>query len=47
VDKLKKVLGVGAVRRWLYFFAKALGVGPARRCLILSLQWAVASFQGM
>jgi hypothetical protein len=29
-----KVLGVGAVRRWLYLIAKALGVGPARRCLV-------------
>jgi hypothetical protein len=35
---------VGAVRRWLYLAAKALGVGPARRCLILSLKWAVVPF---
>jgi hypothetical protein len=34
------------VRRWLYLAAKALGVGPTRRCLILSLQWAVAPFPG-
>jgi hypothetical protein len=41
---LKKVPGVGAVRRWLYLAAKALGVGPARCYLILSLQWVVAPF---
>jgi hypothetical protein len=27
--------------------AKLLGVGPARRCLVPSLQWVVVSFQGM
>jgi hypothetical protein len=43
---LQKVPGVGAVRRWLYLAAKALGVSPARRCLILSLQWVVAPFPG-
>jgi hypothetical protein len=34
---LEKIPGVSAVRRWLYFVAKTLGVGPARRCLVLSL----------
>jgi hypothetical protein len=34
---LEKVSGVGAVRHWLYLAAKALRVGPARRCLVLSL----------
>jgi hypothetical protein len=43
---LKKVPGVGIVRRWLYLAAKALGVGPTRRCLVLSPQWAVAPFSG-
>jgi hypothetical protein len=28
---IEKVPGVGVVRHWLYFAAKALGVGPARR----------------
>jgi hypothetical protein len=35
---LKKDLGVGAVRHLLYMAAKAPGVDPARRCLVLSLQ---------
>jgi hypothetical protein len=43
---LEKVLGVGAMRRWLHFAAKALGVGPARRCLVLALQWVVAPIPG-
>jgi hypothetical protein len=34
---LEKVLGVGAVRRWLYLATKALGVDHAKRCLVLSL----------
>jgi hypothetical protein len=34
---LEKVLGVSVMRRWLYLAAKALGVCPARRCLVLSL----------
>jgi hypothetical protein len=41
---LEKVPRVGAVRRWLYLATKALGVGPARHCLVLSLQWVVAPF---
>jgi hypothetical protein len=43
---LEKVPGVGAVRRWLYLAAKALGISPAKRYLVLSLQWAVAPFPG-
>jgi hypothetical protein len=43
---LEKVPRVGPVRRWLYLAAKALGVSPARRYLVLSLQWAVAPFLG-
>jgi hypothetical protein len=43
---LKKVLGVGDVRRWLYLAAKVLGVSPARCCLVPSLQWAVVPFGG-
>jgi hypothetical protein len=43
---LENVPGVDAVRRWLYLAAKALGVGPASRCLVLSPQWAVAPFPG-
>jgi hypothetical protein len=39
---LKKVLGVGVVRHWLYLVAKVLGFGPTRRCLVPSLQWVVA-----
>jgi hypothetical protein len=34
---LEKVPRVGDVRHWLYLVAKALGVGPARHCLVLSL----------
>jgi hypothetical protein len=34
---LKKVLRVGAMRCWLHLATKALGVGPAKRCLVLSL----------
>jgi hypothetical protein len=34
---LKKVLRVGAMRRYLYLAAKVLGVVPARRCLVPSL----------
>jgi hypothetical protein len=33
---LEKVLGVRIERRWLYLAARVLGVGPTRRCLILS-----------
>jgi hypothetical protein len=44
---LEKVLGVGVVRRWLYLAAKVLGVGPARRCPVPSLQWVVVPFWGM
>jgi hypothetical protein len=43
---LEKVFGVGAVRRWLYLAPKALGVGPAKHCLVLSLQWVVMPFPG-
>jgi hypothetical protein len=43
---LEKVPGVGTVRHWLYLAAKALGVGRAKRCLVLSPQWAVAPFLG-
>jgi hypothetical protein len=43
---LEKVLRVSVVRRWLYLTAKALRVGPARHCLILSLQWVVVTFSG-
>jgi hypothetical protein len=43
---LEKVPRAGAVRRWLYLSAKVLGVDPARRCLILSLQWVVVPFLG-
>jgi hypothetical protein len=43
---LEMVPGVGGVRRWLYLAAMALGVGLAKRCPILSLQWAVAPFPG-
>jgi hypothetical protein len=38
---IKKVLGVNAMKCWLYLAAKALGVGPARHCLLLWLQWVV------
>jgi hypothetical protein len=41
------VLGVGVMRRWLYLAAMDLGIGPARCCLVLSLQWAMTPFQGM
>jgi hypothetical protein len=41
---LKKVLGVGAMRYWLYLAAKGLGDGPTRYWLVPSLQWAVAPF---
>jgi hypothetical protein len=41
---LEKVPVVGAARRWLYLAVKALGVGPARRCLVFSPQWMVAPF---
>jgi hypothetical protein len=41
---LKKVLGVGAVRRWLYLVANAPGVGSARRRLVLSLWWVAVPF---
>jgi hypothetical protein len=34
------------MRHWLYLATKALGVGPARCYLVLSLQWAVAPFPG-
>jgi hypothetical protein len=34
---LEKVPRVGAMRRCLYLASKALGVGLARRCLVLSL----------
>jgi hypothetical protein len=43
---LKKVLGVGVVRRWLYLAAKALRVGPARHCFVVSLQRAVVPSPG-
>jgi hypothetical protein len=43
---IKKVPRVGAVRCWFYLVAKALGVGPARQCLVLSLQQAVAHLPG-
>jgi transposase len=33
---LEKVLGVGAMRRWLYLAAMALRVSPARRWLYLA-----------
>jgi hypothetical protein len=39
---LEKVAIAGFVRCWLYLAAKALGVGPARHCLVLlydSGQW--------
>jgi hypothetical protein len=35
---LKKGPRGGAVRRWLYLVANALRVGPAKSCLVLSLQ---------
>jgi hypothetical protein len=35
---LEKVPGVGAMRCWFYLVAKALGVGPARHRLVLSLK---------
>jgi hypothetical protein len=44
---LEMVLGVGVMRRWLYLAAMDLGIGPARCCLVLSLQWAMTPFQGM
>jgi hypothetical protein len=37
---VEKVVRVGVVMRWLYLTAKALRVGPVRRCVVLSLQWA-------
>jgi hypothetical protein len=43
---LEKVPRVGAVRRCLYLAAKALGVGPVRCYLVLSLQWALTAFPG-
>jgi hypothetical protein len=43
---LEKASGVSAVRHWLYLAAKALGVGPARHCLVLLLQWVAAPFPG-
>jgi hypothetical protein len=43
---LEKVLGVGAMRHWLYLAAKALGVGPTRHSLVSSLHWVVAYFLG-
>jgi hypothetical protein len=44
---LEKIPRVGAVTRCPYLATKALGVGPARCCLILSLQWAVVPFPGV
>jgi hypothetical protein len=43
---LEKVPRVSVVRSWLYLAAKAHGVSPARRCLVLSLQWVVMLFPG-
>jgi hypothetical protein len=43
---LEKVLGVCVMRCWLYLATKAPRVGPARRCLVLSLQWVMAPIQG-
>jgi hypothetical protein len=44
---LEKVLGVGAMRCWLYLVAKVIGVGPTRRCLAPSLQCVLVPFRGM
>jgi hypothetical protein len=35
---LEKVLKVSVVSFWFYLAANALGVGPARHCVVLSLQ---------
>jgi hypothetical protein len=44
VEDIEKVLEVGAARCWLYLAAKALGVGPARYCLVLSPQRMVVPY---
>jgi hypothetical protein len=43
---LEKAPGGGAMRRWLYLAAKALGVCPAKHCLVSLLQWAMTPFRG-